>query len=234
VPSPPILPIRAWLALAVALLPAIAAHLAYALSIRDGYVPACLPYWDGCTSISRAARHGEGNHLFKTVMIPCALLSGWMWWEARRWLRLVGERPGPWLVLLGTLAAIALAMYVAFLGLEGVGSRALRRHGALLYFASTFLAQLEFLRYQWRRRARDRATWVLLVASSMLLLGGLASTAASGLVQEPELKDRIENAIEWCLGALFTAWFLALALLWRGEPQLPPAKKRAPPSPRSG
>jgi hypothetical protein len=54
------------------------------------------------------------------------------------------------------------------------------------------------------------------------------------MLQDRELKDRVENAIEWNLGALFTLWFLSLAWLWRDSPQLPPAKKRAPPSPRSG
>jgi hypothetical protein len=234
VPSPGLPAPRIWLGLGVALLPAVATHLAYWLSIRDGFVPACVPYWDGCTSISRAARHGAGNTLFKSVMIPCAVMLGMLWWQAFAWLRSQGDRVGPALVLLGILGAAALGTYVAFLGAEGEVSRWLRRYGALLYFAATFLAQLLFLRRQWRRGARDGATLGMLACSALLLAGGLASTAASGTVVDPALKDRIENAIEWNLGALFTLWFLALAASSRAPPQLPPAKKRAPPSPRSG
>lgn len=224
----------AWLALAVALLPALAAHAAYALSIRDGYAPGCMPYWDGCTSISAAARHGVGNLLFKAAMLPCALLLGVLWWQARRWLARLGDDPGPAMVVLGVIAAIALAAYVVFLGVEGEISRWLRRHGALIYFAATFLAQLWFVRRQYKRGARDGATRVLLGVCALLLLLGLASTAASSLLQDRELKDQVENAIEWNLGALFTLWFLSLAWLWRDFSQLPPAKKRAPPSPRNG
>lgn len=233
-PLAPLPPPRFWLALAVALLPAIATHLAYALSVRDGFVPACLPYWDGCTSISRAARHGSGNALFKGVMIPCALMLGLLWWRAARWLRAQGDPVGPALASIGGVAALALGIYVAFLGVEGEVSRWLRRYGALLYFASNFLAQMLFLRRQWHRGARDVATWCLMACSALLLVGGLASTIASGTIVDAALKDRIENAIEWNLGALFTLWFLALAALWRVSLQLPPAKNRAPPSPRSG
>ena len=42
--------------LAIALVMLLAAHLAWWLSLRAGYIEACNPYWEGCTSISRAAR----------------------------------------------------------------------------------------------------------------------------------------------------------------------------------
>ncbi len=230
----PLLPLRAWLALALALLPAIAAHAAYALSIRDGLAPACLPYWEGCTSISRAARHGDGNLLFKWMVLPCAPGFAALWWEARRWLAQRGGDPGVTLPALGLLASLSLAAYVLFLGVEGDVSRWLRRYGALIYFATTILAQLWFVRGQWSRGARDSATRTLFALSVLMLVFGLASTAVSAMMEERELKDRIENAIEWTLGGLFTLWFAALAWLWRAESQLPPAKKRAPPPPRSG
>jgi hypothetical protein len=38
--------------LLVALIPFAAAHLAYAISIDAGHVPGCVPYVEGCTSIS--------------------------------------------------------------------------------------------------------------------------------------------------------------------------------------
>ena len=42
--------------LAIALVMGVAVHLAWWLSLQGGHVEACNPYWDGCTSISRAAR----------------------------------------------------------------------------------------------------------------------------------------------------------------------------------
>lgn len=226
---------RAWLPLAFALLPLLATHLAYALSIREGFAPACVPYWDGCTSISRAARHGSASLVFKAVLLPCSLLLALLWWQAGRRLHRGAASAWP-MVLAGGVGALALALYVSFLGLDGTLARGLRRYGALAYFAATFLAQLVYLRACWQVERPHAALRLMGAACLLLLLGGLASTAASALVREVALKDRIENAIEWNLGALFTLWFLALAWHWCAVPtgQLPPANTRAPPPPRSG
>lgn len=203
----------AWWPLLFAVLPLAVTHVAYVLSIRDGFAPDCLPYWDGCTSISRAARHGTGNLLFKAVMLPCAVVLAMLWWQARRWLRAGGDDARAMLVA-GIVGAFALALYVAFLGAEGDFSRWLRRFGALIYFAATYLAQLLLVQRCWRRGLRSPPMRWMLAACVLLLLGGLASTAASATIEDAALKDRIENAIEWGLGALFTLWFLALAGLW--------------------
>ena len=67
------------LPLLIAVLFLVAAHAAYLLSIQAGHVPACMPYMEGCVSISRAARHGLGNHLFRMLVIPCAVLHALVW-----------------------------------------------------------------------------------------------------------------------------------------------------------
>lgn len=206
------------LPVAVALVPVLAAHLAFALSAATGYVPECMPYWDGCASISRAARHGLGNHLFRLLMLPTALLLSLHWLAARRWLRLTHPDPaaGRSLLALGVFTGVALAVYVTFLGTEGEVYQWLRRYGARLYFASTYLAQLVFLR-RYRQIAGSRGAlyrWMLIVSVGMLVLG-LGNTAAAYLVGDEALKDRLENLLEWQLGLLMTGWFLLQAALWR-------------------
>src|SRR5690606_35552238 len=62
------------LPLSIAVLLVAAVHLAWWLSLRGGHVPACMPYLEGCTSISRAARHGPGNHVFRLMVLPCSAL----------------------------------------------------------------------------------------------------------------------------------------------------------------
>src|SRR3546814_1971991 len=75
------------LPLLAALVPLLAAHLAWALSLRADLIPACNPYWDGCVSISRAARPGLGNHLFRLAMLPCAAVQVLCRLAAAHWLR---------------------------------------------------------------------------------------------------------------------------------------------------
>jgi hypothetical protein len=65
-------------ALLAGLLPMVAAHAAYLLNVHEGAGLAaefvCMPYLDGCVSISRAARSGSGLTLFRALMLPSALL----------------------------------------------------------------------------------------------------------------------------------------------------------------
>lgn len=199
------------LPLLCALLPVLAVHLAWWLSVRDGYVPGCLPYLDGCTSISRAARHGLGNEVFRFVMLPCATLQALLWFAAGRWFRRRGWRGAAVLPWLGLTAALFLMLYATFLGTEGEVYRLLRRYGVTVYFGATFLAQALVL-----RALHPGARGMLVVCAGMLLLG-VASTVASATVTDPGFKDRVENFLEWHLGVLLTAWFLLLAGKWRRE-----------------
>ena len=201
---------------AIALMMVVAVHLAWLLSLRAGWVPPCIPYLDGCTSISRAARHGPGNHLFRLMVLPCAALLALHWWTSARWLGLRGAvRGGGGLVALGVAAAVALAVYATFLGTEGAGYRFMRRYGVVIYFGASYLAQLLFL-----RMARDAGEpspglrGAMLAVCLLMLATGVGNVAASALVQDPALKDRAENALEWQLGALLVAWYLLQARLW--------------------
>ena len=216
----------AWpVALLCAAIPVVAVHVAWYLSTRHGYVEPCIPYFDGCASISRVARHGAGNLVFKALMIPCALLQGWHWLLARRWIvRAAGDaRLGSTLVVLGAVAALALVVYASALGSEGVLYRFMRRYGITFYFASTYVAQLVFLRALAQRVAPRAAAlaphvrWLAAVCVAMLALG-LASVAVSGTVTDPDTKDRLENLLEWHLGVLLTAWFVLEARAMRNAP----------------
>lgn len=132
------------LALLAGLVPAVAALLALAVSVQQQWVPLCNPFVDGCTSISRAARQGLANHLFRALMLPAATLQGLVWLLAAHWLQgALGPRRGlRWMAALGVLAAAALVLYATFLGTEGAAYRLLRQYGTVLYFGNTCLCML--------------------------------------------------------------------------------------------
>lgn len=213
-------PIPLWpLPLSIALLFIGAVHLAWWLSLQHGHVPACNPYWDGCTSISRAARHGVSNHLFRLVVLPTALLHLLNWWVAARWLRDPGRtRDGEAMMLLalGGASAAALALYATFLGTQGAAYELLRRYGVTLYFGCGFLAQLLFLRMALRRSFLSRALNLVMQGVCLLMLMlGVFNTAAAALVADRAFHDRLENALEWQLGLLLVVWFMMQAVAWR-------------------
>ena len=122
------------------------------------------------------------------------------------------------MLALGATGAVALATYATFLGSEGETYRFLRRYGVIVYFGCSYLAQLLFLRRARMSGGIDRLsrTSMLAICVAMLALG-VTNVAATALIGGTGLQDRLENVLEWHLGVLLVAWFLAHARLWRCE-----------------
>lgn len=226
-PPPSAGAIALWpLPLLAGLLPAAAALLALAISVQQGLVPACNPFVDGCISISRAAREGPANPLFRALVLPAAALQGLCWLLAARWLRdLQGPGRGTTaLALLGIGAAVALALYGAYLGTDGSVYRLLRRFGTVVYFGFTCLCLLLTGRAVQRAAERGRLALAPLLRHAMqtlataLVLLGLANVlvgALVGVAWDAGVADRAENVTEWWGALTFVVGFVALAAMWR-------------------
>ncbi|MBK9135092.1 MAG: hypothetical protein IPM15_12360 [Betaproteobacteria bacterium] len=210
------------LALLAGLLPIVATVLAWALSTAEGLIPACVPFVDGCVSVSRAARHGLANHLFRALVLPAAVLQGLCWLLAARWLAtmLPPYRLLAALAPLGIVVSIALVAYGAFLGTEGEAYRWLRRWGTIVYFGGTCVCLLIAGGGVQRAVVAGRlalARWVehamVALALSLVALGlGHALLAA---FLDDEAKGRLENITEWWAALIFMLGFFALAIAWR-------------------
>jgi hypothetical protein len=210
------------------LLPILAAHLAYLLNIWAGTQLApefiCMPYLDGCVSISRAARSGPGLHLFRALMLPSAVLLLLGWEFVREWLRgLDACTPRrAWLIsILGVIGGFFLVFYATWLGTEGEWYRWLRRYGVIFYFGGTALAQLLLIWVLWPARARlaggrlvgSITTLVVLVSLQWAL--GVFSAVKRLIFDDPQLIDRLENIIEWCYALPMATGFIVIAWMFR-------------------
>jgi Na+-transporting NADH:ubiquinone oxidoreductase subunit NqrE len=212
------------MALLAGLLPLVATVLAASLSMQQGLVPACNPFWDGCTSISRAARYELPNILFRALMLPAATLQALVWVAVARWLMQCGAagRGVAWIAPLGVVAGIALVVYGSFLGTEGLIYRWLRQYGTVAYFGFTCLnllltgnvvQALVRVRRLFMPRGLEHA--MVALASTLVLLGvGNAIVAAA--FGEP-LKGRVENVTEWWGALIFVFGFCAIAAMWWRE-----------------
>ncbi len=204
------------LALLAGLVPAVAALLALAISVQQQWVPGCNPFVDGCTSISRAARHGLANHVFRALMLPAATLQGLVWLLAAHWLQgELGPRRGlRWMAVLGVLAAAALVLYATFLGTEGAAYRLLRQYGTVLYFGNTCLCML--LLGQAVQGLQGLPRWLVrshVALACMLVALGVANAIVAALLS-PDWKARTENVTEWWGALIFVLCFCALAAMW--------------------
>ena len=191
-------------------LPWIAVHSCWLLSVDAGYVTACNPYLDGCTSISATGRHGLAFYLFKMLMIPTAMLYLAVWLIAAQWLRGLGQRP--WALLLcGAVGALFLILYATFLGTDGELYTWLRRFGARMFFALTAFAQLLLAWHLWR--AAFKAWWArgILWLCGLQLAIGIASLPLPLLLADP---DAWQNIVEWNYALAMNAVFGLLAAGW--------------------
>ena len=202
-----------WLALACALLPFLTIHLAFVVSALEGHVRWCFPYWETCSSISRAGRYGTAYFIFKGGMIPTCVLMLQFWWLNRLWLRSLGLSAGVVLPWLGLVSSLALLVYTLSLGHAGDMFYLLRRIGVIGWFGLTWIAQLQ-LGAALREHSVFAAAGQRLVQLSVItLLIGLLSVLVGVVL--PERHDELENAFEWTLALLLNVHALIVALLWR-------------------
>ena len=191
-------------------LPLIAVHLCWLISVHAGYVPDCIPYFEGCTSISATGRHGLAFYLFKMLMIPTAMVYVAVWLIVGRWLRGIGQRPRA-LLLCGVIGALFLILYATFLGTDGALYTWLRRFGARMFFGLTAFAQLLLAWHLWR--AGLRAWWArgILWLCGLQLAIGISSLPLPLLLDDP---DAWQNIVEWNYALAMNAVFALLAIAW--------------------
>ncbi|HKJ16597.1 MAG TPA: hypothetical protein VJ984_04545 [Xanthomonadales bacterium] len=207
-------------------------HYAYWLNIHTPGVLAavyqCNPYFEGCVSVSRAARSGPGLLWFKLVMLPCALMIAVSWRNVGAWM--AGIMPGweksrLWTVRLGMVGAVALVFYVIFLGTEGEVYSWLRRYGVVFFFGMTALAQLLVARLVWAAFGvlKGWLASLFVVLVSLQWVTGVFSVLKRLIFDNPDLIDRLENMAEWLMILLMSLGFILMGLFLCNQQTRKPA-----------
>jgi len=210
--------------IATGLSPIIAIHLCYLIAIQHSGLPACMPYLEGCVSISATGRYEPASYLFKAVMLPNSILLSVYWLLNIAWLRSVDISQslpaGRYrsIGLLGVGGALFLILYVTFLGSAEPFYEFMRRFGVYLYFALSVFAQLLLARRS-LRLATLAGNRLLVLLSKWQLLLSLAPFALGilNLVLKAILEDsnRAENVIEWIFALMMQSFFLLSYFSWK-------------------
>lgn len=206
-----------WLGLAAGLVPLLTIHTTFFVSVLEGHVAWCMPYWESCTSISKTGRHGSAYFIFKGTMLPAALLGILFWLLNAAWLRQMGcQGRGPaWLPWLGLVAGLALGAYTLALGHGGDAFNLIRRIGVVLYFSLTFINQLLLSAALRAHVTMGDTGQRLLWLCQVTLLIGIFSVLLDGVT--PDLHERWEDAFEWMLALLINLHAVWVAMLWRSS-----------------
>ncbi len=210
------------LALIITIIPLLISNAVYLLSAYEGTIPWCIPYLDGCTTISQAARSGNSIFLYRAPMIAYGVLLIWFWVYSQRWLNLLyGQttKVAQIILWLGTIGALSLIIYVDFLGATGEINRFMRRHGIMIFFTFTPLAQLLMLRQHYmilpsipKDKIKPGVLHYQLIILLLMLIIGFISVA----LDISQTKTHIsENIIEWNFSLLLSIYFLAMVFIWK-------------------
>ena len=215
------------LAFIITFLPLFAVNVAYLISVSAELVPRCIPYIEGCTSISRAARQGDAIFLFRASMIVQAVLLMWYWRFAQCWLNKLrircavtqGKRSTQIMCYLGVAGAFFLILYADYLGTSGDFYRFMRRYGVIFYFTFTPLAHMIMLNqlYKLRKLAPelDINLSVLRYQVSMLAIILLMGLVSVFLRYTQGSSFERQNIIEWNYALLLTAIFGGSIVMWK-------------------
>jgi hypothetical protein len=187
-----------------------------------GVLPDCIPVIDGCLSISATGRRPPGSFLFKALMLPYSIVLVFLWFYAVEWLRALNPQLSKVTVrsilISGIVGALALIVYVTFLGTKEPIYEFMRRTGIYFAFLGTGLAQL-FVAVPLLRIARWEPWRVLqakaraLVSLSAFLFGlGILNIIMRRVLPDP---DPAENIIEWLAALGMQVHFVILYVVWR-------------------
>lgn len=198
------------LPLIACLAPLIGINLAYWIGADNNVLPSCIPYVDGCTSISSTGRYPPGDRLFRAAMLPQAAILAFTWYFAALWLRsLKPASKAPTTVLLsGVIGAVALILYVSYLASNDPFYEIMRSYGVYFYFLGTALAQLVLSLTLDRSPVQRAMVWVT-VTPFVLGIINLAQKEILGSLNSNE------NRIEWIASLLMQIWFVLLWTAWR-------------------
>jgi len=193
-----------------AFVPLIGINIAYWIGASNDVLPSCIPYLDGCTSISSTGRYPPGDRLFRAILLPQAAVLAITWYFAVLWLRSLkpASKAGPTILGGGIVGAVALVLYVSYLASNDPFYEIMRSYGVYLYFGGTALAQL-VLSLSLDRSPMQRAMVWVTVTPWVLGILNFAQKAILGSLNSNE------NRIEWIASLLMQVWFVLLWLMWR-------------------
>jgi len=185
--------------LLVSIIPFIAIHLSFILSVQNEYLSLCNPYIDGCYSISRAARQPSSIIIFKVLMLISALFLFFLW------PRLFKPNYNKILIFIGRVGSLFLIAYIVALGEEGFFYEIMRRFGVFIFYIFTLISQWVFtFSTQMRIRRFFLKNFLINIIVFLQLLAFLLAIPFFIFFKN---YGYIENIIEWWITLLITLWF---------------------------
>ena len=202
--------------------PLLAAYLAFWIGVNADVLPACVPFIDGCASISATGRKPPGSYLFRALMFPQTVVLLITWYLAASWLKALDENVKPALLtalhVAGAVGSIALLLYVTFLGTREPFYEFMRRFGIYFAFLGMIVAEILIAVALLRMRCilddprLKRLAQIMLLLCLLPFITGIINFYLKATLADP---DTAENTIEWIAATLMQFNLIVMYWMWR-------------------
>ena len=198
-----------------AIVPLVTVNVCYVVAIGLDHLPACIPYFTGCTSVSSTGRIAPESLIFRAGMLPSALIVALFWHRCATFLRLGGQSGSRLVTLqvLGVIAALSLVVYAVTLGFEDNAYRQLRRAGIIGFALGTFTAEVSLIIfYRPMRTATTEKLWRWLIILCVAL--PLLSVASEIAKWAGAPRHGANNTVAWNAFVVASAYYAVVARIW--------------------
>ena len=199
-----------FISLACFVLPVFTVIISYLISIKLNLVVACIPNFEGCTSISRAGRYEPVKFFFKPMMYFYSIFILFFW---NIFLKEINNNKIETknLVILTYITVIFLCLYITFLGESKVYSF-FKRIGIYFYILSIVILQFSSNKMLIKNKKKLSKFFNYKIVkfnfylSSFLVISGLILLPI--LIIKIDAFPQIKNIISWNYFLLIQLFFL--------------------------
>lgn len=202
------------IALICFILPIITVIISYIASVKLNLVPACIPNFEGCTSISRAGRNVPVKYFFKPMMYLYSFILFLYWYKFLEILNKfkISEKK---FSFFSFFSVLFLILYIIFLG-EGKIYEFFRRIGIYIYIFFTVITQflvsnkLYFLKKKIIKIYNFKFIKINYYLTFFLVISGIILLPV--LIIKIDNFPEIKNIISWNYFFLIQLYFLFFSL----------------------
>ena len=198
------------LALICFILPISTVIISYIASVQFNLVESCIPFFEGCTSISRAGRNFPVKIFFKPMMYLYAIFLFLYWYRFLEKLKNFEVKEKKF-YLFAFFSVVFLILYITFLG-EGKIYNFFRRVGIYIYIFLIVISQFLISKKLYLIREKINKNFIIKFIKINYFLTLLL--VLSGLILLPLLLIKIDNfpqiknIISWNYFTLIQLYFL--------------------------
>ncbi len=190
----------------------------YFFSLYYNLVPQCIPFLDGCTSISRTGRYYPVNYFFKIFLFFTGFLILVYWIKNFYLLKNKNnKRLVKYATILGFVSIFFLFLYLFFLG-ENNYYRFFRKVGIFIYLIFSISSELLLSLIYYSMKTKTVLFNIIFIKVKLflsILLTFLGIGLLPFMIMKIENVSEIRNIISWNFFFLIQINILFTSLIWK-------------------